>query len=283
MNLQSSDILLTDNIDEVVSLVSDPDNYVILLYCTSGRITVDLNGREVAVRKNDFLVCGYSMLMGDYMRSSDFGCMAICVSARSFEQVAIECFRGEPRWLEKQRYIKENPVFQLNDFQLNLMQSYASLIAVYLQGVQDGYRQTIIRYLTQAATLEILSFLDTAVGEDVPEENLPVSKSGLLVLRFLEVLRKNFGQKKDVNWYAEQLCVTPKYLSRVCKQHSSRTASAWIDEVTIEEVRRLLLRTDMSIKEVAFACGFSNVSFFCQYVKHHTGKTPSQLRKNNAE
>ena len=163
------------------------------------------------------------------------------------------------------------------------MQSYASLIAVYLQGVQDGYRQTIIRYLTQAATLEILSFLDTAVGEDVPEENLPVSKSGLLVLRFLEVLRKNFGQKKDVNWYAEQLCVTPKYLSRVCKQHSSRTASAWIDEVTIEEVRRLLLRTDMSIKEVAFACGFSNVSFFCQYVKHHTGKTPSQLRKNNAE
>ena len=71
MNLQSSDILLTDNIDEVVSLVSGPDNYVILLYCTSGRITVDLNGREVAVRKNDFLVCGYSMLMGDYMRSSD--------------------------------------------------------------------------------------------------------------------------------------------------------------------------------------------------------------------
>ena len=56
MNLQSSDILLTDNIDEVVSLVSGPDNYVILLYCTSGRITVDLNGREVAVRKNDFLV-----------------------------------------------------------------------------------------------------------------------------------------------------------------------------------------------------------------------------------
>ena len=55
MNLQSSDILLTDNIDEVVSLVSGPDNYVILLYCTSGRITVDLNGREVAVRKNDFL------------------------------------------------------------------------------------------------------------------------------------------------------------------------------------------------------------------------------------
>ena len=49
MNLQSSDILLTDNIDEVVSLVSGPDNYVILLYCTSGRITVDLNGREVMV------------------------------------------------------------------------------------------------------------------------------------------------------------------------------------------------------------------------------------------
>lgn len=284
MEIQSSDVLLTDNIDHVVSVVSGPDSYVVLLYCTAGRITLETDGQNLSIGMHDFLVCSYSTHIGDYMRSANFSCLAICVASYVFEQMAIECFRGEPRWLEKQCYIRENPVFSLNDEQISLMQSYASLFKMHLQGAQDGYKSLIMRHLAQAATLDLLSYLDSVIGETVVEDDSKgTSKADMLMLRFVEMLHRAARQHQDVCWYARQLCITPKYLSRVCKQRSGRTALQWIDDVTIEEIRRLLLHTDMTVKEVAFACGFNNVSFFCQYVRNHTGKTPMQLRKNNAE
>lgn len=284
MEIQTSDVLLTDNIDRIVSLGSSPDSYVILLYCASGRITLALDGREVLIRSNDFLVCTYMTLPGDYMRSSNFSCMAICVASRTFEQLAIECFRGEPRWLEKQRYIRKNPLFSLNEEQVRLMQSYATLFTMHLQSEMGGYRLSILRHLAQAATLDILSYLDSAIADVADsDESKGTSKADLLLLRFMDLLHQCSKQHHDVNWYARQLCITPKYLTRVCKMRSGRTALQWIDDVTIEEIRRLLLHSDMTVKEVAFASGFNNVSFFCQYVRNHTGKTPMQLRKNNAE
>lgn len=284
MDIQSSDVLLTDNIDRVVSLGSSPDSYVILLYCASGRITLNLDGRELLIQSNDFLVCSYMTSLGDYMRSSNFSCMAICVASHTFEQLAVECFRGEPRWLEKQRYIRENPVFSLSEEQIGLMQSYATLFTMHMQAELRGYSLSIMRHLAQAATLDILSYLDDAIADEAgSDDSKGTSKADLLLLRFMELLHQCSKQHHDVNWYARQLCITPKYLSRVCKMRSGRTALQWIDDVMIEEIRRLLLHTDMTVKEVAFASGFNNVSFFCQYVRSRTGKTPMQLRKNNAD
>jgi AraC-like DNA-binding protein len=79
--------------------------------------------------------------------------------------------------------------------------------------------------------------------------------------------------------FADELCITPKYLSAVCKRNSGKTANAWITEHLMEDIRYYLRQTDLSIKEVCSVLGFPNASFFGKYVKEHFGVTPTQLRQ----
>lgn len=278
MIIRTTDIYLADNIDEILAYAEHDLTTIVMLYCRRGclRLTIDENAYEV--RPNDLLCCISASFAG-HMRTLDFECGVISCSWSFFERTAIECLHSEPHWLEKQNYMRSHPVVRLTDMQVQLMTSYVSLLRLNITCRQDAYRQHIIHCLAQSVTLEFLNYLDEAIAREIstqqPHETL--SKADGLMMRFVELLRKNEG-RHEVAWYAMQLCVTPKYLSRVCKQCSGKTASEWIDEVTIARIRRVLLHSDKTVKEVAYVCGFSNVSFFCQYVKSHMGKTPMQVR-----
>ena len=82
-----------------------------------------------------------------------------------------------------------------------------------------------------------------------------------------------------MGWYAEQLCITPKYLSEVIKQVSKRTPNEWIDNYVMLEVRVLLKNTTKSIKEITEELNFPNQSFLGKYFKEHMGVSPSEYRK----
>lgn len=277
MIFRTSDILLADSLDELLSSEELDMTSIVMMYCRRGRLRLTIDDTSYEVRPNDLLCCIVSPLI-EHLRTPDFECGVIGCTWQFFEKTALECFRSEPHWLEKQNYMKKHPVVSLTEEQIQLMTSYFSLFRVDISCRQDAYRKQIIHCLAQSVTLEFLSYLDEAiVKEESVEQHETLSKADGLMMRFIELIRKS-DMRHEVTWYAEQLCVTPKYLSRVCKQRSGKTASEWIDEMTTARIRRLLMQTDKNVKEIAFLCGFNNVSFFCQYVKSHTGKTPMQLR-----
>ncbi len=96
----------------------------------------------------------------------------------------------------------------------------------------------------------------------------------------MRLLSRPTNTEREVRAYAEQLLVTPKYLSAVCKEKTGRTAMDWITESTVSHIKYYLLQTDLTIKEIAFKLDFPDVSFFCKYVKKHLGKSPVEYRKN---
>jgi AraC-like DNA-binding protein len=75
-----------------------------------------------------------------------------------------------------------------------------------------------------------------------------------------------------------QLCISPKYLTAVCKKNSGKTANEWITEQVLEDIRYYLKQTDLSIKQICDQLGFPNPSFFGKYVKDHFGMTPLKFR-----
>ena len=79
-------------------------------------------------------------------------------------------------------------------------------------------------------------------------------------------------------FYADKLCLTPKYLSKLIKQASGRSAPDWIDEFVILEAKNLLKYTDLAIKEIVYKLHFPNQSVFFKFFKAHTGLTPSDYR-----
>ena len=89
----------------------------------------------------------------------------------------------------------------------------------------------------------------------------------------------NHRLKNDVSHYAQLLHITPQNLNAHCKKEYAKTASEYIAGHILEEAKRLLCYTDLSVTEIAFTFDFKDVSHFVKYFKRHQGKTPLQFKK----
>lgn len=95
----------------------------------------------------------------------------------------------------------------------------------------------------------------------------------------MEMLQNSEVKHKTVEYYSKELCVSPKYLSAICRQQSGKTAKEWIREYVMEDIRFYLKQTDYSMKEICNKLGFPNSSFFGKFVKQYFGMTPVMFRK----
>lgn len=101
-----------------------------------------------------------------------------------------------------------------------------------------------------------------------------------IVRDFNQLLSNHFQQQKQVSFYADQLNISPKYLSHVVKNQTGKAVKRAIEEFVIFEARSLLQQTDMSIKEIVFWLGFEDPSYFTKLFKAITGITPQDYRRN---
>lgn len=93
------------------------------------------------------------------------------------------------------------------------------------------------------------------------------------------LLEKSYFKSRRVDHYAQQLHVTPKYLSTTCKRRCRETASQLIDAYVLKDIEYLLKHSMKSVKEIAFELDFPNLSFFGKYVKQHFGMSPKAYRE----
>lgn len=96
--------------------------------------------------------------------------------------------------------------------------------------------------------------------------------------RFMMLLEKDYKISRDVNYYAEQMNISSKYLTNIVSQVTGHTPKTIIDQYVILQLKMHLKRSTQSIKEMAWEFHFADVSFFCRYFKKHTGLTPQQIR-----
>lgn len=100
-----------------------------------------------------------------------------------------------------------------------------------------------------------------------------------LLRTYKDLIDKQFMDKRQVQYYAAQLSISPNYLNVLTRKHCGRTALDLINERVLLEVKRLLLRTDLAISEIAWQSGFNELSYFSRFFKRHTGMTPVQFRE----
>lgn len=96
--------------------------------------------------------------------------------------------------------------------------------------------------------------------------------------RFMMLLERDYKISRDVNYYAEKMNISSKYLTNIVSLVTGHTPKTIIDQYVILQLKMHLKRTTQSIKEMAWEFHFADVSFFCRYFKKHTGLTPQQIR-----
>lgn len=100
------------------------------------------------------------------------------------------------------------------------------------------------------------------------------------MLMFISMLeREDFRWKRDISYYADRLCVTPKYLSEVSKKASGLPDAFWITRYTSLDISRLLRDRSLSFPDISDMFGFSSLSPFSRYVQTNLGAKPSVFRE----
>lgn len=99
-----------------------------------------------------------------------------------------------------------------------------------------------------------------------------------LVDRFLVLVQKSFKEERQIEFYASQLGVTPKHLSRILKQTTGFTAADWIKNYILLEAKVMLKSSTLTMGQISTQLNFPSQSFFAKFFKNATGLTPKQYR-----
>ncbi len=95
---------------------------------------------------------------------------------------------------------------------------------------------------------------------------------------FMMLMERDYKLSRDVNYYANLMNISSKYLTNIVRQVTGHTPKTIIDQYVILQLKMQLKRSGQSVKEMAWEYHFTDASFFCRYVKKHTGLTPQQLK-----
>lgn len=114
-------------------------------------------------------------------------------------------------------------------------------------------------------------------AEDIADKQ-PQSRREELFVNFIKLVKDNYLTDRTISFYADKLCVSPKYLSSIVHQVSGKYATDWINQYVILEAKSMLRMESVAIKDVSNRLNFANQSFFAKFFKQHTGYTPKEYK-----
>lgn len=269
-----------DTVEDLITLVEGPAyetlapypvklDTVIAIICDKGSVSGTLNLKQFAAKAP----CLFIVLSGQILQcdnfSKDFIGYAIIMSKEFWNGFKLDSNVAFPLFSS----IRENPSIPLKKEDLDSMKDYFRLLQKTVRNPGNEGRSEAVKHLTLAF------FYGFGYQYHRLPENLNKSKKDKLVEKFLVHVRENFKGHRDVDFYADKLFLTPKYLSKALKQASGKTAAGWIADHVILEAKALLKSTNLTVQQISDELSFPSQSFFGKYFKRRTGYSPKEYRK----
>lgn len=258
--------LLAKNIGEAADGLLIRGGLVIIL-CRSngGRITVD--GKDYSISRNNVIVLPENHII-NYVEPP------ILIEGEMLA-VSVDYMLGMPSPIDTSifAYSRYISVIQVTDDKFSDLHSYYRFI--YKESKESGrYQKEIIHSIFYALILKILGEYERLADTERPAS----IKASSLTDRFFRLLAAHYKQHRSVQYYADSLNLTAKYLSTAVKRTTGRPILEWIHEAVLIDAKMLLRSTDLTVEEISFRLNFANPSAFVQFFKLHIGTTPHRYR-----
>lgn len=270
---QDEDIRFVTAFEELAGMdTSQLDGYMILA-CNGGKMDVDVNGSRVHLNTWEALILPPHTRLANYMVSPGIRCDLMLINAYTLRSLLGEHI-GE--W-DKAVYIDKTNHIITDDESRQRFVGYVKLLELKLTQTDKRYSREIIRSIVRSILFDYLELMVAAT----PAEILPsgVGRRKVLFRQFIELLSTRRVKHQLVDTYAQELCVSPSYLTKTCKELSDKTAQQWIREYTEQDIRYHRANSDSSIKEICEELGFPDLSFFAKFCRRAFGCPPTEYRK----
>lgn len=247
-------------------------DFLLIGLCRGGEADFRIGGREQRLRRGDLLILLGGHVLDTINYSDDFSFTYVLMSRRFVEDTVVGLSYMWPYLL----YVMKNPVIPMSGEEQKWLLDCYSLLRGRAHKEPGRYMREVVISLSRAFYFEICNLLDSRVKPDLSKRQ---GRAYSTFDRFIRLVSQNFKKKRSVEWYSNEMCVTPKHLSEVVKAVSGRTCGQWISSLVIVEIKSLLQNTDMTVKEIAEEMNFPNQSFLGKYFKNVEGVSPSDFRK----
>lgn len=248
-------------------------------FCIKGEFEVEINLKKFTIRKDSMFI----YTPGNIVRVTNIDprekeSVHFVVVAISEDLMSSTRFDFSKLYNESLRLL-ESPCVVINENERELYRKYFDLIQEVSKMRMPNMRESVtalissIFYLMGAMWTDRLTAAKKNGGDEMS------TRSKIVLEDFLMLVRDYHTKERSLSFYADKLYLTPKYLSKLIKSVSGKSAHEWIDSFVILEAKNLLKYSDMSIKSIVYELNFPNQTTFYRFFKTKTGMTPSEYRK----
>lgn len=269
-----NDVLLLESVNSF-DVFNDPRRMSLCLFigvCTSGIITMNVNDKRRSATHNQVLLITDESVISDIRYSDDFDGFGFLISYQFLQDILKDVRNMSDLFL----LTHNHPVFNLTEKEILSARNYYRIIREHIMDSSTRYRLEIIRLTMLTMIYDMAGAFDRAI--DQPGKNEKQSRSEQIFVEFVQRVENNYREHRQVQWYAGEMGLTPKYLCEVISSVSRRSPNEWIDKFVTSEMRNLLRHTNMKMNEIAKVMNFPTQSFFGKYFKENVGVSPSDYR-----
>ena len=248
----------------------------VLCVCLRGTGSIIINEKEYRISKNSIITLLPNALLEFPSSSDDFLGYAIAIDTNFVTSLPM----GDI--VKSYVHISTSPVLKSSEEQCSAIIETCEILRRY----RDSSEWNIFgKEIAEHIMIALCYHIHALYIQNAPSLNVTINRSrqGALCQKFFELITKYATLHRDIGFYADQLCITPKYLSAVVKKASGHSPVEWIDRQVMLYARTLLTSSDMTVQQIATELNFPNPSFFGQYFKRHEGMTPRSYRTNKGK
>ena len=282
----NNEFMLADNMDssgKAIDLASDSDTapfmaspypfkieFYMGLVCLGGFMRVSLNLSEYRLCRGDVLVVQPGDIGRNIEISPDCRIIVIAFSDKNFVKDA------DPGGaMLAMRFLSYGSLLHLSDEDLMETEDIYNSMRKRVQQPDYLYKRELLVSYMHVLFCNCCQLMASGAGGGTVETR---SRKVQIFNGFLDLLKEYHTTERAISFYADKLCITPKYLSQVIYGASGRHAGEWIRDYVILEAKALLRIRQYSIQQISDMLNFANQSFFGVYFKKATGFSPSEYR-----
>lgn len=242
--------------------------------CTGGTAVIDLFSMRRQISKNDLVTILPFQLGSIHKVSDDFSMIFFKVDKVMFMDIMSSLERITPDFFFHMRKNFQVPI-SVNEAKRFL--GFCRAIDFRTNNDDPAFRRETILHLLRIYYWDFYVHFQ----KKTRKRNTPLLNSNKesIAMKFAMLVFENRETHREVAYYADQLCISPLYLTKIIQEVNGRSARDMIADYTIIGIKTLLRNADITIKDVVRHSGFSSQSSFSRFFRKHTGMSPSEYRR----
>lgn len=241
----------------------------IICYCLKGSAEIEVNLTKHLFVESEIMVLFPSQIVEQKYISSDFSVMYFTLAPHIFQEVT---FRFPPAFLN---FLHYHFYYKVGLEAVKDEQIRFSVIHQKFLDIANSCRREILINMLRIYFLELY---DNIRRDKLTKSIFIPSRKTELYEDFCKLVMKYYKNNRNVQFYADSLNISSKYISIITTEYSNKGAKQWIDDYVILELKVKLKSSNDSLQNITDEFHFSDMAFMSKYFKSRTGKSPSEFR-----